>query len=74
MNNVLGPLYEPIHRKYRVFIKYCVFSEDFKNIPDSGLSLFSLVVRVCRHNRQVETAELAKFRKIKKNSMKKHNI
>ena len=34
---------------YRMFIKYCVFSEVFKNIPDSGLSLFSLGVSVYAH-------------------------
>ena len=39
---------------YRVFIKYCVFFEDFKIIPDSGLPLFTLGVSVCTHNRQVE--------------------
>ena len=34
--------------RYRLFINYWVFFEDFKNIPDSGLSLFSLSsVRVC---------------------------
>ena len=28
------------------------FSEDFKNIPNSDLSLFSLLVSVCTHTRQ----------------------
>ena len=31
-------------QKYRVFIKYCVFSKILKYIPDSGLSQFSSVV------------------------------
>ena len=31
----------------RVFIKFCVFSDLKKNIPDSSLSLFSLGVSVC---------------------------
>ena len=39
---------------YRVFIKYCVFFRFFKDIPDSGLSLFSLGVSVCTHTWQVE--------------------
>ena len=30
------------------------FFRFFKNIPDSGLSLFSLGVSVCTHTRQVE--------------------
>ena len=55
----LCPVYLGIHRRlmsqtsllltYRMFIKYCVFSEVFKNIPDSGLSLFSLGVSVYAH-------------------------
>ena len=32
---------------HRMFIKYIVFSKDFKYIPDSGLSLFSLGVSKC---------------------------
>ena len=50
--------------KYRVFIKYCVFSEDFKIY--SGLLLFSvsLGVSVCTHTRAA--AELAEFRTITK--------
>ena len=36
--------------RYKVFIKYC----GFFNIPDSGLSLFSLGVSVCTHTRKVE--------------------
>ena len=32
---------------YRVFIKYCVFSKILKDIPDSGLYRFPLVVSVC---------------------------
>ena len=39
---------------YRVFIKYCLFFRRFWNIPDSGLSLFSLGVSVCTHTRQEE--------------------
>ena len=37
-------------KKYRVFIKYCVFLEDFKIFR----TLFSLGVSVCTHTRQVE--------------------
>ena len=33
-------------------VKYCVFSKIFKNIPDSGLSLFSLGVSVGTNTRQ----------------------
>ena len=33
--------------KYRVLIKYCVFSKILKYIPDYGLSRFPLVVSVC---------------------------
>ena len=47
---------------YMVFIRYCVFSEDLKNIPDSGLSLFSLGVIVCTHTSAA--AELTEYRKI----------
>ena len=32
---------------YRVFIKYCFFSKILKDIPDSGLYRFPLVVSVC---------------------------
>ena len=51
---------------YRVFIKY-FFSEDFENIPDSGLSLFSLCVSVCTHNRQVEHQRCSRTGRVKKN-------
>ena len=37
---------------YRVFIKYCVFFRIFKNIPDFGLSLFSLGVSVYVYTHQ----------------------
>ena len=33
--------------KYRVFIKYCVFSKILKYIPNSGLSQFPLSVSMC---------------------------
>ena len=62
---------------YRVFVKYCVFSEDFKNIPDSGLSLFSLGVSVCTHTRQAEHQCCSRSGRVQKNPnilMKKHNI
>ena len=51
---------------YRVFIKYCVFSEDFKNIPDSGLSLFSLGVSMCTHTRQVEHQRCSRTGRVQK--------
>ena len=41
----------PDKRSYRAFIKYCVFFRIFKNIPNSGLSLFSHGVSVCTHTR-----------------------
>ena len=52
--------------KYRVFIKYCVFYEDFKIFR----SLFSLGASVCTHTRQVEhqrcsrTGRVQKYHKI----------
>ena len=49
--------------KYRVSIKYCVFFRFFKNIPDSGLSLFSLGVSVCVHT-SGSAAEFRKFTKL----------
>ena len=62
---------------YRVFIKYCVFSKKFQIIPDSGLSLFSLCVSVCKHTRQVEYQRCSRTGRVKKNHKtfrKKHNI
>ena len=52
---------------YMVFIKYCVFFRFVKNIPDSGLSLFSLGVRVCTHTRQVENQRCSRTDRVKKN-------
>ena len=55
--------------RYRVFIKYYVFSKILIYIPDSGLSRFSLG-SVCVHNGRSNTAdagaaaELSEFRKI----------
>ena len=51
---------------YRVFIKYCVFSLRLENIPDSGLSLFSLCVSVCTHTRQVEHQRCSRKGRVKK--------
>ena len=62
---------------YRVFIKYCVFFENFKIFPDSGLSLFSLAVSVCTHTRQVEHQRCSRTDRVQKNHetiRKKHNI
>ena len=59
--------------KYRVFIKYCVFSEFLKIFR----TLFSLGVSVRTHTRQVENqtaAELAELKKITKFKGKNHNI
>ena len=39
---------------YRVFIKYCVFSEDFKIFQTLIFLCFSLGVSVCTLSRQVE--------------------
>ena len=50
---------------YRVFIKYCVFFRFFKNIPDSGLSLFSL--SVCTHTWQIENQRCSKAGRVQKN-------
>ena len=52
---------------HRVFIKYCVFFRIFKNIPDSGLSLFSLGVSVCTHTRQVEQQRCSRTGRAQKN-------
>ena len=61
------PLAKNVMLTYRVFIKYCVFSKILKNIPNSGLSRFSLGVRGCVHNDRSKTstaAEHAELRKI----------
>ena len=42
-----GQIGDGIMTIYRVFIKYFVFFQIFYNIPESGLSLFSLGVSVC---------------------------
>ena len=64
------------HIQYRVFIKYCFF-RFFKNIPASGLSLFSLGVSVCTHTRQVPHQRCTRTSRVQKNHnilRKKHNI
>ena len=48
---------------YRVFIKYCVFSEDFKIF----LTLFPLGVSVCTRTRQVENLRCSRTDNIQKN-------
>ena len=55
-----------IHNIQDVFVKYCVFSEDFKIF----LSLFSLGVSVCTHTRQVEHQRCSRTFRVQKN----HNI
>ena len=52
---------------YWVFIKYCVFSRSFKNIPDPGLFLFSLGFSVCTHTRQVENQRCSRTGRVQKN-------
>ena len=62
---------------YRVFIKYCVFFRIYRNIPDSGLSLFSLGVSLCTHTSQVENQRWCRTDRVQKNHnilRKKHNI
>ena len=64
-------------QKYRVLIKYCVFFRFLKNIPDSGLSLFSLGDSVCTLTRQVEhqrCSSTGRVKKIQNILRKKHNI
>ena len=58
---------------YRVFIKYCVFFEDFKIFR----ILFFSVVSVCTHTRQVENQRCCRTGRVQKNHKilrKKHNI
>ena len=50
---------------YRVLIKYCVFFQRFQNIPDSGLSLFSL-----GDNQRLEFTKERSFQK--KNKKPRH--
>ena len=52
-----------------VFIKYCVFSKILKYIPDSGLSLLPLGVRVCTQW-QVKHQRCSRTCRVQKN----HNI
>ena len=47
---------------YRVFIKYCVFPEIFKYIPDSGLFRFPLGVSVCTPALQYCSTALTELR------------
>ena len=63
--------------RYRVFIKHCVFFQRFYNIPDSGLSLFSLGISVCTNTRQVEHQRCSRTDIVQKNHnilRKKHNL
>jgi len=48
----------------------CVYSKKYFNIPDSGLSLFSLGVSVCTHTRQLEHQRCSRNGRVQKN----HNI
>ena len=48
---------------YRVFIKYCVFSEFLKIFR----TLFSLGVSVCTHTRQVENQRCSRTGRVEKN-------
>ena len=53
------------------------FFRRFKNIPNSGLSLFSLGVSVCTHTRQVENQRCSRTGRVHKNHKilrKKHNV
>ena len=57
-----------------MLIKYCVFFEVSKFIPDTGLSSFSVGVSVCTHTRQVEhqgCSRTGRVQKIQKNLRKK---
>ena len=59
--------------KYRVFIKYCVFSE----FLEIFWTLYSLGVSVCTHTRQVENQRCSRTGRVQKNHKilrKKHNI
>ena len=56
---------------YRVFIKYCVFSNILKYIPDSGLSRFPLDVSVCT---QWHCSKIYRVQKNHNILRKKHNI
>ena len=44
-----------------------VFFRIFKNISDSGLSLFSLGVSVCKHTRQVVHQRCSRTDRVQKN-------
>ena len=68
-----GQIGDGIMTIYRVFIKYFVFFQIFYNIPESGLSLFSLGVSVCTHTRQVEHQRCRSSEK-SQNFKEKHNI
>ena len=46
------------------------FLENFYNIPDSGFSVFSLGVSVCKHTRQVENQRFSRTSRVQKY----HNI
>ena len=48
-------------------ISIVFFSEDLKNFPDSGLSLFSLGVSVCTHTRQVEHQRYSRNGRVQNN-------
>ena len=68
----MSPLCTPM-MIYRVFIKYCVFSEFFRifrTLPSLGVSL-------CTQSRQVENQRCCRTGRVKKNHKilrKKHNI
>ena len=56
-----------------MFIKYCVFSKDFRIFR----TLFSLDVSVCTHTRQAKHQRCSRTGRVKKNHnilRKKHNI
>ena len=61
-------------QKYRVFIKYCVFSKVLKYIPDSGLSRFPLGVNVCTHNGRLNTRTAAELAEKSQHFKEKYNI
>ena len=59
--------------KYRVLIKYCVFSDFFEKFR----TLFSFGVSLCTQTRQVENQRCSRTRRVQKNHnilRKKHNI
>ena len=57
-----GTFYTETKAMYRVFIKYCVFSEFLKIFR----SLFLLGVSVCTHTRQVENPRCSRIGRVQK--------